>query len=132
MNPAARREAITFYLLVLPWLLGFVIFIAYPTLRSLYLSFTQYHIGREPIFIGTGNFARLVNDSDFWQSLKVTVLYVLGSVPGSTIISIGIAMLLAQRIRAVSMWRTIYFLPSVVAPVAVRCSTTSASKGQVG
>ncbi len=119
MNPAAKREAYTFYLLILPWLLGFLIFYAYPTLRVLYLSLTQYNIGREPVFIGLGNFSRLAGDSDFWHSLRVTLLYVLGRVPGSTILAIGIAMLLAQRIRWVSWWRTIYFLPSVVAPVAV-------------
>jgi multiple sugar transport system permease protein len=119
MNAAARREAFTFYLLVLPWVIGFVIFIAYPIARSLYLSLTQYHIGREPLFVGLDNFSRLTRDGDFWQSLKVTTLYVLGSVPGSTVISIGIAMLLAQKIRGVSLWRTIFFLPSVVAPVAV-------------
>lgn len=119
MNTSARREAITFYLLVLPWVIGFIVFIAYPTLRSLYLSFTRYQIGHEPALIGLDNFARMAQDRAFWQSLKVTLLYVLGSVPGSTIISIGIAMLLAQKIRGVSVWRTIYFLPSVVAPVAV-------------
>jgi multiple sugar transport system permease protein len=119
LSPAARREALTFYIMILPWLLGFLVFIAYPTLRSLYLSFTRYEIGHTPVFIGFNNFSQLVNDSDFWQSLKVTTLYVLGSVPGSTIIAIGIAMLLARNIRGVSVWRTIYFLPSVVGPIAV-------------
>lgn len=116
---ATRREALTFYALVLPWLLGFIIFIVYPTLRSLFLSFTQYQIGKEPFYIGFDNFSRLINDKDFWQSLKVTVIYVLGSVPGSTIIAIGVAMLLAQKVRGVNYWRTVFFLPSVVAPVAV-------------
>ena len=119
MSPAARREAITFYILISPWLLGFILFIAYPMGRSLYLALTQYQIGREPVFIGLDNFTRLANDSDFWRSLKVTGLYVLGSVPGSTVIAIGIAMLLAQKIRGISIWRTVYFLPSVVAPIAV-------------
>lgn len=109
----------TFYLLILPWLLGFLIFIAYPTIRSLYLSFTRYEIGHTPTFIGLNNFVQLAGDADFWQSLKVTTIYVLGSVPGSTVISIGIAMLLARNIRGVSIWRTIYFLPSVVGPIAV-------------
>jgi len=104
---------------VLPWFLGFIIFVAYPTLRSVYLSFTRYQIGREPFFAGLTNFSRLVADGDFWQSLRVTLLYVAGAVPGQTIIAIGIAMLLAQRIRGVNIWRTIYFLPSVVSAVAI-------------
>jgi multiple sugar transport system permease protein len=119
MSPAARREAITFYILISPWLLGFLFFVVYPMGRSLYLSLTQFQIGRQPVYIGLDNFSRLLEDADFWRSLKVTGLYVLGSVPGSTVIAIGIAMLLAQKIRGVSIWRTIYFLPSVVAPIAV-------------
>jgi multiple sugar transport system permease protein len=119
MSGMARREAITFYICISPWLIGFLVFIAYPILRSLYLSFTHYQIGGQPIFTGLNNFSRLTQDTNFWQSLKVTVLYVLGSVPGSTIIAIGVAMLLAQKIRFVSVWRTIYFLPSVVSAVAV-------------
>jgi multiple sugar transport system permease protein len=119
MSGMARREAITFYLCIAPWLIGFLVFIAYPILRSLYLSFTHYQIGGQPIFTGLDNFRRLTEDSNFWQSIKVTLLYVLGSVPGSTVIAIGVAMLLAQKIRFVSVWRTIYFLPSVVSAVAV-------------
>lgn len=119
MSPAARREALTFYLLISPWVLGLLIFIVYPMFRSLYLAQTRYQIGQDPVYIGLDNFRRLLNDGDFWQSLRVTLIYVIGSVPGSTVIAIGIAMLLAQNIRGVSIWRTIYFLPSVVAPIAV-------------
>jgi multiple sugar transport system permease protein len=119
LSPNARREAIIFYLCVLPWFLGFIIFIAYPTARSIYLSFTNYQIGREPLITGLTNYSRLIQDGDFWQSLRVTLLYVLGAVPGQSIIAVGIAMLLAQKIRGVSIWRTIYFLPSVVSAVAI-------------
>lgn len=119
LSPNARREAIIFYLCVLPWFLGFIIFIAYPTVRSVYLSFTNYQIGREPLLTGFANYSRLIDDGDFWQSLRVTFLYVLGAVPGQSVIAVGIAMLLAQKIRGVSIWRTIYFLPSVVSAVAI-------------
>jgi multiple sugar transport system permease protein len=119
LSPNARREAIIFYLCVLPWFLGFIIFIAYPTGRSIYLSFTNYQIGREPLITGLTNYDRLIQDGDFWQSLRVTLLYVLGAVPGQSIIAVGIAMLLAQKIRGISIWRTIYFLPSVVSAVAI-------------
>lgn len=119
MTPRARREALVFYLCVAPWLIGFVIFVAYPMFRSLYLSFTRYPIGRDPVWSGLANLEQLLADGDFWQSLKVTVLYVIGSVPGRTVIAIGIAMLLAQKIRGVNFWRTVYFLPSVVSAVAI-------------
>ncbi len=119
LNPRARREALVFYLMISPWLIGLVLFIVYPMARSLYLSFTRYQIGHEPIVTGLGNFNRLLEDGDFWRSLRVTLLYVLGSVPGQTAIAIGIALLLAQKIRGVNFWRTIYFLPSVVSAVAI-------------
>ena len=119
LSPQARREAFIFYLCVTPWILGLLIFIAYPTARSIFLSFTRYQIGREPIVAGLENFSRLVADGDFWQSLKITLLYVLGAVPGQTLIALGIAMLLVQQVRGVNIWRTIYFLPSVVSAVAI-------------
>ena len=77
-TPAERREALTFYILISPWLIGFLIFIAYPMLRSLYLSFTSYDLMSPPVWIGLRNYERIFNDPDFWQSLKVTALFVLG------------------------------------------------------
>jgi multiple sugar transport system permease protein len=119
MSGYARREALAFYLCVSPWIVGFLIFLAYPTVRSLYLAFTRYQIGHAPVWIGLDNFDRLAHDDLFWKSLTVTGEFVLGSVPGSNLIALGIAMLLAQKIRGIGAWRTIYFLPSVVSIVAI-------------
>lgn len=119
MSAYARREAIIFYLCISPWIVGFVVFLAYPSLRSLYLAFTRYQIGHAPVWIGLDNFRQMAHDDLFWKSLKVTAEYVIGSVPGSNVIALGIAMLLAQKIRGISVWRTIYFLPSVVSVVAI-------------
>jgi multiple sugar transport system permease protein len=119
LSPYARREALVFYLCILPWLVGLLVFFVYPVLRSLQLAFTRYQIGHEPIYIGLGNFERMANDTLFWKSLGVTTQFVLGSVPGSNLIALAIAMLLAQKIRGISVWRTIYFLPSVVSVVAI-------------
>lgn len=119
LSPLARREAIVFYLCISPWIIGLLVFLAYPVFRSLYLAFTRYQIGHDPVWIGLNNFRRIADDDLFWKSLGVTVKYVLGSVPGSNLIALGIAMLLAQKIRFVSVWRTIYFLPSVVSVVAI-------------
>jgi multiple sugar transport system permease protein len=115
----ARREAITFYILILPWLAGFLIFLAYPMLRSLYLSFTSYNLLSAPQWVGTQNFERIFSDPDFWQSLKVTFLYALGSVPGGTIIALALAMVLSQKLRGVNFWRTIFFMPSILSSIAV-------------
>lgn len=118
-SPMARREALTFYILVLPWLLGFLIFLAYPMFRSLYLSFTSYDLLSPPVWTGMRNLERLVNDPDFWQSLRVTFTYALFSVPTGNLIALGVAMLLSQNLRAINIWRTIFFVPSVLSSIAV-------------
>ncbi len=115
----ARREAFAFYILILPWVVGFLVFLAYPMLRSLYLSFTSYNLLSPPEWVGLRNFQRILADEDFWQSLKVTLFYALGSVPGGTIIALALAMVLAQKLRGVNFWRTIFFLPSILSSIAV-------------
>lgn len=118
-TPMARREALTFYVLILPWLIGFLAFLAYPMLRSLYLSFTSYNLLSPPEWVGFRNYERIFADADFWQSLKVTFLYALGSVPGGSIIALALAMVLSQKLRGINIWRTIFFLPSILSSVAV-------------
>jgi multiple sugar transport system permease protein len=119
MTPLARKEAIAFYLCILPWLIGFFVFLAWPMIRSMYLAFTNYRVLNEPRFTGLENVERLINDELFWQSLRVTVIYVLGSVPVGTAIALGVAMLLSQKLVGVNIWRTIFFLPSIVSGVAI-------------
>lgn len=114
-----QREALLFYALISPWFIGFVVFLGYPMLRSLYLSFTDYNLLSPPIWVGLRNYERIFNDPEFWQSLKVTFLYALGSVPGSLIIALALAMVLSQKLRGVNIWRTIFFLPSVLSSIAV-------------
>ncbi len=118
-SPMARREALTFYLLIGPWLVGFVIFLAYPMVRSLYLSFTNYSLLAPPVWVGLQNYQRIFADPDFWQSLKVTLEYALGSVPTGTIIALAIAMVLSQKLRGINFWRTIFFFPSVLSSIAI-------------
>lgn len=118
-TPLARREALSFYILILPWLVGFLVFLAYPMLRSLYLSFTSYDLLSPPVWVGLRNFERIFSDANFWQSLKVTFLYALGSVPGGTIIALALAMVLSQNLRGVNIWRTIFFIPSILSSIAV-------------
>ncbi len=115
----ARREAISFYILILPWLIGFLVFLAYPMLRSLYLSFTSYDLLSPPVWVGLRNFERIFNDPDFWQSIRVTFLFAMGSVPGGTIIALALAMVLSQNLRGVNIWRTIFFIPSILSSLAV-------------
>lgn len=119
MKPSDKNEAVAFYIWISPWLIGFLIWRAWPMLDSLYLAFTDYRLLDAPNFTGLDNINKLMADDQFWQSLKVTLFYVVGTVPIGTAIALGAAMLLAQKLKGINFWRTIYFMPSVVAGVTV-------------
>lgn len=115
----AWHEARDFYLLISPWLIGFILFTGGPIVASLALSFAQYDLINPPAYIGLENFAALLHDELFFQSLKVTGIYALFSVPLGIIGGLALAILLNQRVPALSVWRTIYYLPSVISGVAL-------------
>lgn len=116
----ARREAIEGYVFLLPWAVGFLIFSLGPLLASLYLGFTNYRGGGAPQWIGLENFRHMFTDDPlFWQSLKVTLLYAAGFLPLGLVMGFSIAMLMNQKVPGISVFRTIYYLPSVMTGVAV-------------
>lgn len=117
---ATRREALGFWLCVSPWVLGLLIFQLAPIVASLILGFTKYNISRPPTWVGLANYERaFTKDLVFWQSLKVTFNYALISVPLLLVLGMGLALLLNVQIPGVSVWRTLYYLPSILAGVAV-------------
>jgi multiple sugar transport system permease protein len=116
---ARTREAIGFYLCILPWLVGFLMFIAGPMVYSFYLSLTKYDILSTPRWVGLDNFAALLRDDLFWQSLKVTGYYLFGAVPLRLLFGLFLAVLLNQRIVARAFFRTLFYLPAVMSGVAV-------------
>lgn len=119
MSPRARREAITFYLCISPWLIGFIVFTAGPMIASLGLSFTEWDILTPPEAVGLKNYVTMfTKDPDFWQSLKVTGVYTVFSVPVRLLTALFLAMLLNEVRRGVGLFRTIFYLPSIVASVA--------------
>ncbi|MFD1179102.1 carbohydrate ABC transporter permease [Paenibacillus puldeungensis] len=106
--------------LVSPWLVGFIIFTAYPLLDSLYLSFTESSIFGKTQWVGLGNYVKLfTNDVEFWPSIRITLLYAAFSLPIGVIGALLVAMLLNKKIKGIGMYRTIYFLPAVMPEVAV-------------
>lgn len=119
-RPRVRR-AINGYLLISPWLLGFTIFEFLPILASIYFSFTDYTMIRfPPNWVGLDNYVRLfTKEPDLPIALRVTAIYSFVTVPLHLIISMFLAMLLNQDIKAVSFWRTLYYLPSLIGGVAV-------------
>ncbi len=119
VNRIARREALTFYLCISPWLLGFALFILGPLLASLGFSFTRWDLLSPPVPVGLRNYARMVDDRLFWQSLGVTVRYTLMYVPTELIGGLGLALLMNQlSVKGIRAVRTVYYLPSVISGVA--------------
>ncbi len=118
--PRARiRTAITGYVFVLPWLLSILAFTAYPTLASLYFSFTRYNILQPPRFVGLANYATMfTNDKRLLRSVYNSAYYSILSVPLGMISSLSLAVLLNARVRLVGFYRTLYYMPSLVPPVA--------------
>jgi multiple sugar transport system permease protein len=118
MNLLRRREAISFYLAISPWLLGFLAFTAGPMLLSLFASFTNWDLLTEPGWIGLGNYKELLNDSTFWQSLKVTAAYTAAYVPLDLAGGLLLALLVRPRLKGISFFRTLFYLPTVFSGVA--------------
>jgi multiple sugar transport system permease protein len=107
------------YAFIGPWLLGFLIFTAYPFVASIGLSFTRYDIVSPPAWVGLANYRNLLTaDPLFWKSLAVTLRYALLAVPLGIGAGVGLALLLNQEVRGISVFRTIFYLPSIVPSVA--------------
>ncbi len=114
-----KRDARAGYLFALPWILGFLIFLAYPVLASLYYSFTNFSVLRPPQSVGTDNYRELAGDGVFWQALGNTLMYTAGAVPLTTTVAIILALLLNTKVKGMAFYRTIFFLPSLVPMVAL-------------
>ncbi len=91
---------------------------AYPVFRTLWNSFHKV-LPKSDEFVGLANYKRLADDPLFWKSLRVTFLYTGLTVPITTVVALGIALLLNQGLKGSSFWRTVYYLPAVVSGVAV-------------
>lgn len=114
----SRRQTGAAYLCLLPWLIGLLVFTAYPIAASAYYSLTDYPILKGPHWVGFKNYTDMVHDDLFWKSLRVTALFTIVAVPSGVLMGYFIALLLNQRVRGLAVWRTIYFLPSIVPAIA--------------
>jgi len=112
-------EELWAYLFISPWVIGFLIFTAGAMAYSFGVSFWETNFLNKTDFVGFDNYQRMVDDPLFAKSLRNTFLYTGLTVPLATIIALGIALLLNQRIRFSAFFRTVYYLPAVVAGVAV-------------
>lgn len=115
-----RREALEGYLWISPWLIGFLIFSLGPIIASFYLSLTRYKIGGSPEWIGLANYnMAFFEDKLFWPSLWRTAYFSLASVGIGVALSLLAAMLLNQDIKGKTIFRALYYLPSLTPVVAL-------------
>jgi multiple sugar transport system permease protein len=114
-----NREAATGYALILPWMLGFLIWNLGPFIASLYLSFTEYTILAPPTWIGFDNYVEMfTDDRNFWRVLRFTLGYSVINVPLGLLGALITATLLNQNVRGLGLWRTLYYLPAVLPAAA--------------
>jgi multiple sugar transport system permease protein len=120
LSPSARRHRRDFWLLLSPWLIGFILFGAGPIIASVLLSFTDYDIFNAPSWVGIANYRELfTQDPLIYKALWNTLFYTVFAVPLGTAFALLLAMLLNQKLPGLSVWRTVYYLPCVVSGVAM-------------
>lgn len=113
LSHTARRNLVG-YLFISPWLVGFIVFVAGPFLRSIFLSFTRYNIVTSPKWVDLANYRMLLTQDDlFWKSAWVTVKYALISVPLGIVVGVLLALLLNANVKGIAAFRTIFYLPSI-------------------
>jgi multiple sugar transport system permease protein len=131
LGPRARKstslrrsllaDKIAPYTFLLPWLIGFFVITLGPMLYSLYLSFTDFSMLAAPEWVGFDNYIKLfTNDPKYLDAVRVTLVYVLVSVPLLPAFALAVAMVLNRGLRGLSLYRSVYYLPSLIgASVAV-------------
>lgn len=102
-------------LFIAPWLIGFITLQAYPLIMSFYYSFTDFSILKPGKWVGLQNYINLfTKDKYFLKSCGITVKYALMAVPMKLIMALAVAMLLNMKLKGINMFRTIYYLPSIM------------------
>lgn len=123
------------YLFSAPFILGFLVFIVYPIFSSLYYSFTDYNLLEAPNGVGFDNYITIFTDDDkYMKSVSVTFNYVFASVPLRLAFALGVAMLLNKAISGIGLYRSAYYLPSLIGgsvAVSILWSQVFGDKGLV-
>ena len=114
------REAIEGYICILPWIIGFLTFVAGPIIASLVISFLKWDIVSPARWVGLNNYVAIfTDDADFLQALKVTVIYATFTLLLNLVLGLGISLLLNMKLPGIGSYRTLFYLPSVMSGVAV-------------
>ena len=118
-SPAKQDDVFWAAIMIGPMFLGLLVFYIWPAFQTFYFSFTDWGAFGKYKWAGSTNYERLLQDADVWQALRNTFIYTALSVPASILFAILVAVLLNQKIRGVSIYRTLYFLPAITMPAAM-------------
>jgi len=115
MKNVKVKETLKGYAFISPFVIGFLAFTLIPIVTSLYFSFTKYNLFSPPEWIGFANYKKMFTDDPrYWNSLKVTLIYVFAGVPLRLGFALLVAMILNTASRAVGLYRTLFYLPSLI------------------
>lgn len=128
---ARRGNTLVAWLFITPAIVGFAVFYAYPTLRGIYLSFTEFHVLTPPKWIGLANFDELIHDSVFWHSLLVTVYFVVLSVVFGLVFSLVTAVIM-NRVARSTVIRGLVLLPFLISGVVAALTWSWMLDSQLG
>lgn len=109
-----KKGRATGYLFLLPWFVGMFVFTAGPVIASLYLSFTNYNLIGAPSWIGWQNYLAMFQDPQWWDAVRVTIVYVMLSVPLKLAVALLVAILLRRGLIGLGLFRAIYYIPSLL------------------
>lgn len=113
----SRKKIILAFLM--PSFIGLLVFKVFSMLYSLYISFTDWNLFGDPNFIGIRNYADIFQDERFYKALKNTMLFIAGYLPSVLIVSLGLALLLNSKVKKVTLFRGLFFLPVISSWVAI-------------
>ena len=120
MTKRQRKEAVAFYLLVSPFIIGFLTLTLIPMLASFYLGFTQWDLLSPPKWVGLDNYVKLfTGDPDYIQGIKVTLSYAVLALPLGMIATFTLALLMNRGIPGVNLFRALYYMPSLLTGISV-------------
>jgi len=119
MTNRERQNLKTGLLFISPWILGFLLFSVYPIVSSVYYSLCDYSVLSKPVYIGAQNYKDLVTDDLFWKAVYNTFYFAAFSIPLGVIVSLSLAVLLNFSLPGKGIFRTIFFLPSLVPMVCL-------------
>ena len=132
MTKNERRRLATGLLFISPWMVGFLALCAYPLVSSVYFSLCDYSVLSPAVFIGARNYQNLWIDSVFWTSLYNTVFFAVFAIPLGLVVSLSLAVLLNFNVPGKGVFRTIFFLPSLVPMVCLAVLWQWMLNGELG